>query len=217
MPRRDPKTGKFVSGGEVADWNDLQVVTGSLTSVIPAADLSGSKNEDKVVGEDAEIVDFSPVLGRNEVFEAVHMTAEVNLSMPRTATAESSGELEWAIATDYDREEATLSGGHYAGVVHRSAGIVDVNQHQTDETSYLAIGRLAATNSFADSATGLGGGSDWDRERVELPFLERFGVGPRFDEDDEIASPHTLAYDGISDHAIAGSIDLMMYGVIEES
>lgn len=218
MPRRDPNTGKFVSGGSV-DWDDMDVVTGSLASTIPAADLDGTKSNIATNGEATELVDFSSVLSRGEVFEIHRFELVATLTGPTTATAEGDIQLEWAVVSDLDAGEVGVgnpfyvSGGGGPRTVSRSDGVVDLYNFQSEEDAVLSMGRLTCAPSMRDTATGTAGGAAEGFDRVIRYFG---GAGPRFDEDDEIGAPHTYSVNGIDDHSVAASIDFFAEGQIRD-
>lgn len=215
MPRRDPNTGQFVSG-ESVNWDDLDVVTGSLTSTIPAADLAGTKATFPARGESTEIVDMSSTLTRGEVFEIHRFELVATLTGPTTATAEGDVQLEWALTRDLDVGEVGVSNPFYAGAGSqsevRSDGVIDLHNFQTDEDAVLSVGRLTCSPSHRDTTTGTGGGAAEGFDRV----IRHFGAGPRLDEDDELGAPHTFSVNGIDDHSVAASFDLLVEGRIQD-
>lgn len=213
-PRRDPQTGQFVSGGSVP-FSELDVVTGSLASTIPAADLSGTTGSEVTFGEQTIAVDFTPVLDRNEVFQVERLEAVATLTLPTSATAESSGEVEWAVRSDIGEGEIAAGKSFYNSFVAREDGIIDINQHQTDEADDLLVaGRLTGESSLLDTVNGAGAGGIHGHERAGVVYD---GAGPRYDENDALSIPHSFSFDAISDHAITASFDLMLWGQVDRS
>lgn len=217
MPRRDPSTGKFVSGGDL-DWSDTTVVTGSLASTIPAADLAGGQTQAEVMGENSQIVNLNNELDHDETFEVVWAYLSISLALPTTATAESYAALEWTLRTDLGRNFIAGNPG-WGGSATKTAGIVDIEVHEGErynDASIVAGGRLRAENSHSDSVNGLAAGADSDREDVKLPFFTEMGGGPSLDQDDEMSVPHQFTVDNASDHSVQASFDLAMRGIVHE-
>lgn len=213
MPRRDPQTGKFLSGG-VDSWADIRTVSGAMNSTIPAADLAGGTGNAVVNGENSEIVDFSNLLDNDEIFEVLAGQFVATLSMPTTATAESAARLNWVLRGDLG-EGAGEHPGHYGFGAEREDGIVDIRSQQYWDADRLAVGHLTATNSVVDTVNALGAGGDDGFDRVDLEF-GHLGAGPQFDSDDEVGVPHTVYFDNISDHAVEAGFDVHLVGTVHE-
>lgn len=212
MPRRDPRTGKFVSGGDSAADDRI---TGSISTTVPAADLAGGIEEIGVDGERAEVIDFTSILDSDEIFEVAAMTTTVALSGPTTATAEGSLQLNWTVATDLS-ESRVINPVFFGKSVHRTQGVADIRQAQWDDDSVLTNGLLTATPSMRDTATGTAGGSHEGFDRERIGFWDEFGSGPVFDQDDELTAPHKLYCDGVDDHAIVATILVSLEGNVSE-
>lgn len=210
-PRRDPSTGKFVSGsGE--RWDELEVLYGGIAATIPAADLSGGLHHEWVAGSETEVIDFTAELDREEVFETRVIDVTVTLSMPTTATAEGAAEMEWALSSNFDNEPSPTP-TFYGGDLGEESGTADINASQMDDAgSLLTVGRLTATPSIADTVNALAAGGDDDRRQKTLTY----GRGPRFDDNDQIAAPFSFHIDNVSDHAVVGTVDVMIAGIVDE-
>lgn len=216
MPRRDPKTGKFVSSDGCVTRNDADTVMADFVSVIPAADLSGgttTPSDGRVEGEDAEIVNFSNLLDSDEVFEIYRLTLMTSLSLPTTASAEGSAQADYTLTDDLTDFVGT-TGSFYGAGPEIQTGIVDIRANQFDDDDWLVNGRLWASPSHSDSAAGLAAGSDAMSQLHEVGYLSEYGGGPRFDEDDEIAITHEITVDNVSDHAVQFTADLLLVGEI---
>lgn len=216
MPRRDPKTGKFVSGSSLSSWHDVDAVSAGLTTTVPAADLAGGTSSANVTGETAELIDFGDPLRDDEIFECHVMHLTATLSMPTTATAESAVMMDFNVMTDLGGAGPGIKAVHYGAGTQRTQGIADVNADQLDDDSILYNGRMTATNSLADSVNGLAAGGDDDRLRETVRFVPDLGVGPRFDEDDELAVPHNIDIDNVSNHAVVATFDVHLVGSVVE-
>lgn len=214
MPRRDPKTGKYVSGSDVDDWSDVRAISGTLSSTIPAADLAGGTGNSVVGGEESEVIDFSNVLANDEVLEVMQLQMVTSLSAPTTATAESAVFLNYVLRGDLG-EGAGQHPVHYGFGTHVEENAVDIRQSQYDDNDRLVTGHMPAENSHSDSATGLAAGADAGFDRVDLDFGS-LGAGPNFDADDEIGIPHSIYYDNVSDHAVLAHFDVHLFGQVHE-
>lgn len=214
MPRRD-SDGQFVSS---PDYNEMTGITASISMTIPAADLAGGTQAEGVWGDETEIVDFTPILDNDEVYELHHMEGTALCAMPTTATAEGDALIEYAYTRDFDIPSGVMSGtSTFFGASAVEEGIVDINASGADDEQEVLHGsHLWSTPSAIDSVNGTGAGSDLDRERFEKDFVDRYGSGPAFDADDEIAVPTWFHLSGISDHAVAFQTVVNLRGEIVE-
>lgn len=215
MPRRDPKTGKFVSGGGALDWSDVTVINGEYHSEIPAADLAGGKTSVTVDGDSTELIDFTPLLASDEVYVIDSCRINAVLAGPTSATAEGSMFVTYALGGD-----SSGGGGipqFYGGSTHKEDGIVDIKQGSGEISPRWYTDQLAGTPSMRDTATGTAGGSDWGSHDDWVHFSTLLGArGPVYDRDDEIYLPHQIAVDGIDDHAVQASWTVTLYGTVDE-
>lgn len=219
MVYRDPDTGQFVSsGGGAKAYHDATRIGGLLTAVIPAADLSGGTGDNQVSGDETEIVDFDGYLANDEVFRLQMARVSAVLSLPTTATAEGSGTLKYGIGGSGDINAAIHNtDSFYGSATVAEEGQVDIHQDNHQEMpSIWHLGTLYAENSAADSTNGLGVGGDSAHESELIPFGANLGDGPVYDRDDELYAPFEVATDNISDHAIRGQMQVLLWGHIEE-
>lgn len=130
MVRRDPRTGKFVSGGSGRDWADLTRVGGVINMTIPAADLAGGVRTEPVNGEEAELIDFTPMLENDEVFETVAATVSASLILPTSATAEGNAMLSFELGAESGTPGELMNQDptFYGGVETASDGVVDIKR-----------------------------------------------------------------------------------------
>lgn len=211
MPRRDPRTGKFVSGGRGS--GEPKTVVADLASSILAADLAGGQVNPTVSGDEAELVDFTPLLDSDEVFVLDAMQGRAFLAGPTTATAEGSVLLEYALSRDFASPAAARSSSYWvSSAPDRTSGIVDINHLQDNDTSEFWSSQLRAEPSARDTTTGTALGTDIDREDIQWVWDD----GPQFDRDDEIVVPHNWEVDGVDDHAVEFDIVMRFDGRIVE-
>lgn len=218
MVRRDPDTGKFVSGGsaKAVQWNDVKTIHGVNHYNIPAADLSGGTYERSVDGSNSEIINFSGELANDEVFRALGLQYVATLGGPTTATAEGSMELSWMVSSKPEQSSMRANSPFYGGNVNREQGTIDIVNGYQETTGTLVYGEMHAEPSAADSTNGLGLGADYDRERGIISFVEMFGDGPAYDRDDELYAPAEFGIDNVSDHAVNATIGVLLHGTVEE-
>lgn len=210
-PRRDPHTGKFVSG-DMPSHMDHESIAASITATIPAADLAGGVITEEVDGEASELIDLTPVLDRDEIFELRTVDIAATLSLPTTATTEGAGEMAYQLLTDFGGPGPAFRPVHFGGPVEIEDGIADVNAAQDHEDRYIARSRLVASPSHSDSVNALAAGADNGHEHYQVAVPD-----VRLDEDDEIACPMAFAVDGVSDHAIVGTVDVTVHGWVDDS
>lgn len=207
MVYRDPDTGKFVSGDLDGEQRTIEA---TLASAILAADATGGQQIQAVDGEEAQTVDFGEFLEADEVFVLHEMQGRAILAGPTTATAESSIHLEYHVGQDSALGLSTRSSTFWTNSnPDFTEGIAEVNADAGDNDEPLWFSQMAATPSIADSASGLAAGSDIDRDDIR-----RYGVGERFDEDDEIYVPHQFQIDGVDDHAVEFDIAIAFHGEV---
>lgn len=210
MPRRDPVTGKFVSSDRAGKQ---KTVVASLASSIPAADLAGNLTIQTVTGDEAMLVDFTPILDNDEVFSLDAIQGRAFLAGPTTSTAEGEIRCEYGLTRDFGVRPGSINSSPYWGPQDRDSGIVDIQAGQHTDTSEFWTSQLAATPSHSDSVNGLAAGADIDRERIQWSWS---GDGPQFDESDEVVVPHELTCDNISDHAIEFDVAVRFEGRVRE-
>lgn len=216
MVRRDPDSGKFVSGSGGVDWSETTAVEASYTSLIPAADLSGGTGQHNVDGEEAEIIDFSEVMANDEVFEVLGIQMSANLGLPTTATAEGSATFRFGLGSSSDRSVHGNSGPFYAGGFDVEQDSVDVQKSQNVDPGILLNGNLYAEPSHSDTTNGLAAGAAPANEQWVVSPEEALGASPVYDRDDELYLVHEIDVDNISDHAVRAAVLLTVHGRVEE-
>lgn len=217
MVRRDPQTGKFVSGGGEHSWAETNQITGAISYSIPAADLSGGTGTTASTEHQSEIVDFTNMLDNDEVFLLDAMQVVATFYLPTTATAEGSGALSYAIGPESGAVGSVLhTSPFYHGSADRSDGTVDINQEMKEGENVLHVGQLNGEPSLADTTNGLAGGAAYAHDREFISFRKDIGAQPAFDADDELYCPIEFSYDNISDHAIGGTVKVLLHGRVEE-
>lgn len=215
MPRRDPNTGQFVSGGGSVDFSDIEVVRGEFSLMIPAADLAGGVTTAQVFGDESEIIDFSPVLAGDDEFEVFAMQWASFFSGPTTATAETAGMAEYQLTRDWGTAAAQRgTPAHFGGSTNAQEGIIDISSGQTVGEPLLMSDVLYFEASNRDTTTGTAAGSDAGRRFERISYLSEFGSGPVFDRDDELFLPAELHVDGADDHAIVFQAVVQLEGAI---
>lgn len=222
MPRRDPQTGKFVSGGGGfgGSVDRMTTISGGLSGLIPAADLAGGVTEVTVDGEDAEIVNLSKFLDSDETFEVAWAALDAYLGLPTTATAESSANLTYELRTDLEnmgKAGHAARSSHYGGSVTHESGIADMRKDEGEDSSLLYVGSAYAEPSHSDTTNGLAAGSDSYSDSVLLPIKAEMLRTVRLDEDDEVMVASRIGVDNISDHAVVWGFGLTMHGAVTET
>lgn len=228
-PRRDPETGKFVSGDAApqVSWPDIKMLAGGITAEIPAAQLAGEASSHNIFDQDAEAMTLTDVLDNNEVYQILAMRYHAAIDLPTTATAESHGALAWGIGTASDGpRSSSLSPGNFGGpsrLQHTEGGFTsDINSVPSDSSSspddpgHWIEGYIPASSSVGDSTNGLGAGGDSGQEYGTIPFAAMLGDGPFLDRDDEVIAPMEIMFNNISDHAIYGHIGFNLFGVVHQ-
>lgn len=220
--RRDPETGKFVSADSAQGmgWNNLDHVSGARVYEIPAADLSGTTEEQ--IGSESDnttIIDFSEVLDSDEVFEVVTAYVDVSAYAHTTASAEGYVSAYNAIDSDLSDLSSVVVDSPFFGTNAATVGendIADTLGAQSESDGRIWSGRLVAEPSYGDSTNGLGAGSNPDRVRKMIPLRALYGSGPVYDQDDEIYAASHLNVDNVSDHAVGTSFYVDLRGRIQE-
>lgn len=216
MPQRDPKTGKFVSGGGSMDWSDTTQIGAYVSYSIPAADLAGGTG---VTGaeqhESTELVNFSPMLANDEVFVLHAARVTAGLALPTTATAESSGGMSFVIGTEPSGQLHSVRSPFYHGSSDGGDGIIDYSKASKETGGVWHRGQAYAEASHSDTVNAVSAGSA-PANQTEMVVFDDIGARPAYDRDDEIYAPAELWYDNISDHAIEATITVLLFGHVEE-
>lgn len=214
MPRRDPNTGKFVSGSR-PDFDRFTSVRATLDATIPAADLAGGTGTNKVEGEESQLIDFNNELDADELFIPWQFHFVVSHQLPTTATAESSSQLDWVFMTDLDDLRPNAGSVFYGAGPIVEDGISDIRAAESFDASILWGGKMGAEAGHSDTVNGLAGGANHGYDSMTLDALA-MGSPWSFDEDDELAVPHDVQFDNISDHAVQTAFTVVAHGGIVE-
>lgn len=216
MVRRDPQTGKFVSGGgHGLNWHDRTQISGHMHWSIPAADLGGGTLNANATGGPTEIVDFTPVLENDEVYRLSTLHVSAYLGFPTTATAESSGMVSFDINSDGDPIASSGGNPFYEGA-NDEDGVIDIVHGSTESDSSIYYADLIGEASVGDTVNGVGSGSDYENMTEWIAFDQMLGGGPVYDRDDELYCPVDVRVDNAADHSISGGVSVMLYGHVEE-
>lgn len=223
-PARDPETGQFVSRQDQVGWHDFDHIGGGFSVTIPAAELGGGTGGHDVwsSADASEAIDATPHLDNDEVFEAWVVQWQASLSMPTTSTAESSAGMAWALTPEggvgpvpWSTSPTFYGGGQQDSVTN--AGITSNVSKQTEVSRETIVGGFEYKGSyFADSTNGLGGGGENANSRGYMPMKALYGGGPVLDRDDELFIAMELVFDNISDHAVVGTVGVVMHGITHE-
>lgn len=206
---RDPDSGKFMSVGDAAEFDDVDdpdVYSGTLLVSIDAADLTTGTDNFLVTGDVTEVIDWTPYLDADEVFvcHAVEMVAQ--LVPDRTATAEHH------VSVDYElRSASTLAADAGNGDV-QTQGAVTTFVNDSDESDVLVAGGLSGHGDFADSVNGLAAGAAIAPVTHSVNWPAMALNPPTFDEDDELHIPQSLEVKGSDDQGINVRYDVVCYG-----
>lgn len=220
MVRRDPETGKFVSGSSrdnVDRWENLH---GTVAVNIPAADLGGGTVAEQFDTPEAELINFSEVLDNDEVFNLELMQATVSAFASTTATAEGSLDVGYGITRDmFDAAPLFTRATHTANLptTDFQQGTVDGAVAQNDNDGLLITGSLYAEPSVGDSTNGLGAGAGPANEVREFAPLRDMGRTIGFDQDDELYVIGELNVNNVSDHGVSFITTVDLHGhVLDE-
>lgn len=219
MVRRDPRTGQFVSEGSGFDWNDTRRIDGFIRTAIPAADLNGGTETERISNDDTEIIPFDEVIDVDEVFHLAALQINASASIPTTSTAEAYMAVKWGISEDFGDFGATMSNHPFWQNTQWEGGpdgIIDGISVGLEASDLLAGGILEVTNSNRDTATGTAAGSDIGRYDDVINFREIYGAMPIYDNDDELSVPHEFEIDGVDDSGVTFHLRALAHGFVEE-
>lgn len=219
--RRDPDTGRFVSvdgSRSGVGYTDTDVFVGQLASKIPAADLGGGTTQVAVENDKAKLIGFGGALDSDEWFEVLRVRTRSILGLANTATAESWAAAMWELsqtAACPTISDNAVFDPAFVTAPHDEEGVIDIatwdDSHHSNRT--LARELLVGTNQLADSAAGLAGGGDFDRQEqvVDYTWMEE---GPTFDHNDALYIPHEFAVDNAADHGVQLDVQVVLEGLI---
>lgn len=204
--RRDPDTGKFVaqSDADPLTFRDHETINGTLHGEVPAADLSGQTFED-FESDDFNIIQFGRLIDDpDEVAEIAWLRFVATLEPHTTATAEGHAGLGYELSEDTSLNGMGQAPPFFAGSDFEEL-IADYTRRSREANAVLVSGRLGSSPSHSDSTNGLAGGADYGFDAVEIPFRDLYGIGPMYDQFDDLFVPHRFEADNISDHAVTWS------------
>lgn len=219
MPRRDPQTGKFVSGNRPSGYDRRETLSGSIVVNIPAADNAGGSTIQQWTGSNGIVIDFDNELHSDEVFHLQSMEYSGSLALPTTATAESSAVVGYVIGSDMVNPQPFLTRTtslSSLSAVDNEEGVADIAVGQSDDDSILLAGALYAEASIADSVNGLAGGADYENESRTFRPWRDLGTTVAFDQDDELAVTGELSSRNVSDHQVVYQAVITVHGWVEE-
>jgi len=196
---RDPDTGQFVSGshGFAAErYTDFEYVHNQSIYDIDAEDLPGSF---PVVETDINVVDLDDIMDRHERANLVMLRLNaLQASVPGTSSAESALETRYELGVGAGSEMVENADTQFDQNVG-SSGAVDRRIAESDSADVLFHASWIAEGSFADSASGLGGGPDTPVMSESVHYPNEFGVCPAFDDRDEITESFRFTDVGSAD------------------
>lgn len=211
MPRRDPKTGKFVAGDE---YDDVEVVSFSGSVGVQAADLNGGTGFSGETNsfDGVKLVDYDDLVDRNEELQLVQGSHLVTVYQNSTSTADGTVAAGVGISASPTRksvEAATASADSHEGSI--------VARFYTDDSIDL-IGRPMEAVSYApfsDGATGVGGAGGIGRDEVEIH--DQPGELGRFHPRDELFFNGRIKSWNIDDAGVHVSVKGQhVYGVVSD-
>lgn len=202
MVRRDPETGKFVSGpshgGEC--WQSLEKAHGHVTHRIDAADLSGGEvTRGTEVTE--PVIDFGDLIDEGDLAEIVGLDFNAVMYAPTTATAESFSRAMLQIRSETGLDRTSLVTGALSGS-EVTDDTVDVKANGSQSHETLAQALLYGVTNFNDTVNATGGGPGITQIDRTYNYRSMYGGGPVFDDDDELYIPVSIEIDNASDHRV---------------
>lgn len=221
MPRRDPQTGKFVSGGDSGvSYDELETAIGAVDLEIPAADLSGGQTTERFDGAEIELMDFGDLINRHDQsIEIVEAVFDAELTAHTTQTAESFVGVGFSVREEPERDAWSRDPVFFSGAQFETgddAGIVDGRALSARYAGTIWGALLQATGNIGDSTNGLGAGSDFARESERVQFVPRYDRGPVYDESDDWYVSGEFFVDNASDHAVEMNLRTQVWGRVVE-
>lgn len=213
MPRRDPQTGKFVSGGE---YDDVEVVTFSGGVGVEAVDMTGATGftGERFDFEGVELIDYDEVVDRNESLELLEASHRIVVYQNSTATADGTFAAGVGISSSPARTSVEATTTPNSGDDIEGAFVARSYKNDTIDL----IGRpleAVATGPFSDTATGVGGGGAVGTDEVIIGSLpEQIG---QFHPRDELFLNGRVRGWNIDDAGVhVGFKGQHIYGVISD-
>lgn len=201
-PRRDPETGKFVSGTGLPGMDGLVKQTGQFGAGIPAADLAGGNPEthrydSPEVGMEVAGGDLS----RDQEAELVAVFVMDSLDLPGTATGETNAVLsrEW----NFDEDPDIVSSASEQESNLGTQASIDVTSTVAEDIDVLEFAQLQAQGQHSDSVNGLAAGGDVAEYRRGINYVLEAGAGPTYHADDVLHLYLTFDAYNVSDTRVA--------------
>lgn len=168
MPRRDPETGKYVSGDRVSNYLDLEMQSISSRLHLDANDVPAAfPVEESISREPAN------GLSRTEEAELVALRVHTfQATIPGTSTAESALEPSYELSLDTNPQ---LLGGEDQ---YPAQGAATLRGHESDIPDLLWFTHLTSEGGYKDGPSGTGAGPDQPVLTSEMNYLREFGSGP---------------------------------------
>lgn len=213
--RRDPETGQFVSPSRRDGGRRAATFSGFWRGEVVAADITSGTDTVVVDGTDATVLDFTERLDSDEVFEMHHLEAVIAVMPEATATAEHSYKMLYALVSDaiafFDQDSLDTFTTDVTSPFN-----VEVSREELDDDSILLLGNFSSAGDFRDTATGTGGGSDNNTGFHSMSWPAMDLPPPAFDQDDELAFPHTVDIVASDDQGINVHAAVTAHGVTME-
>lgn len=212
---RDPDTGQFVSQetGHVGRFRDYTFQHVKSQYRVSAGDLPGAF---PISEEDIRTTELDDILHRGERAELVALQLHhLYAAVPGTSSAEGNIEAMFELSTGTGSQMVTLEDRDSGSV-----GDVTTLHWVSDDPDILYFASIYGENSFADTASGIGGGADTGSLGPETVHYPReFGACPDFDERDEISESWRVNVPGAAeptDSLIEWGADYSLVFAVEE-
>jgi len=158
------------------DYGDLVVQNLGSDLTVPAANNPNIYKAEGVLNRH-DVMGSVDRYGADEGVLLAQRLRMLEVALPGTYTAESDINFVYQLGFDGDglKRDLTVGGEFAGGEFGANASIRDTNEVNND-VLYWTQG--TATNQYADSATGVGGGADTFRTEDETNYLHDVGVLP---------------------------------------
>lgn len=189
MPQRDPSTGKFVAGGDVEHFDDLEHQTLRRHFSISAGNNDGTTGQfggQTRTIENAESEKIAGGLSRGEVAELVAVQVKLRAFINSTQTAD--GTVRGAMELSTDTSPIMLSDAQKtAGDVTANDGTtVDYAAWGDTSPEVLAFLESVSYGPITDGTNGVGGSGTSETIEKVVPYRAWFGSGPTYDRHNDL-------------------------------
>lgn len=215
MPRRDPSTGKFVSGQSI---DDVEYVSFYQVLSLGANDLGGATDEfyaEEVNFEGVELYDMDKVIDRHEVGELIHAQHRLAIQPTGTQTADSAAYASVEISSSPARKLPVRLGPTALNDIPDTDGITGLAGHTETDESLDLLGRVLSAMSqgpFTDGTTGTGGGGAAGHDEVDFDPIDW-----SMDRRDEVYINGTIGAQNVADGPIGAIVTGQhVYSVAED-